>query len=95
MTANFLSRWCFKRWLSTVVFPAPKNPVKIVTGTGVFESRLLVGTSLTTDHFSCERAVGPEPSVERGHAVPTRSSSIACATRPIDVCALPSSLVEW
>mmetsp|Transcript_42991 Transcript_42991/g.121550 ORF Transcript_42991/g.121550 Transcript_42991/m.121550 type:complete len:222 (-) Transcript_42991:328-993(-) len=52
MTANFLSRWCFKRWLSTVVFPAPKNPVKIVTGTGVFESRLLVGTSLTTDHFS-------------------------------------------
>mmetsp|Transcript_97545 Transcript_97545/g.281488 ORF Transcript_97545/g.281488 Transcript_97545/m.281488 type:complete len:282 (+) Transcript_97545:327-1172(+) len=52
MTANFLSRWCFKRWFSTVVFPAPRKPVKMVMGTGLCEPRALVGMSSTTDHFS-------------------------------------------
>mmetsp|Transcript_79029 Transcript_79029/g.226562 ORF Transcript_79029/g.226562 Transcript_79029/m.226562 type:complete len:267 (+) Transcript_79029:332-1132(+) len=33
ITANFFSRWCNNRWLSTVVFPAPRKPVKIVMGT--------------------------------------------------------------
>mmetsp|Transcript_52760 Transcript_52760/g.101856 ORF Transcript_52760/g.101856 Transcript_52760/m.101856 type:complete len:254 (-) Transcript_52760:195-956(-) len=41
MIANFLSRCPSRRWFNTVVLPAPRNPVKIVTGTGSLALRSL------------------------------------------------------
>mmetsp|Transcript_54312 Transcript_54312/g.151201 ORF Transcript_54312/g.151201 Transcript_54312/m.151201 type:complete len:238 (-) Transcript_54312:87-800(-) len=75
MTANFFSRWPLSKWFNTVVFPAPRNPVKIVMGTGWPATR---GFFICWTHASASSAAGHK-ACRASPRTTTRSPSLKCS----------------